>query len=76
MSMTPTQLVAYINAIRVGDLNGIRSKLGEARQACQDLDREDLVQTLIEAETALDQAEMKIYRKRMETVISRLGHLK
>ena len=76
MSMTTTQLVAYINAIRVGEMDGIRGKLDEARKACRDLDQEDLAQVLTEAEAALDQADMKVYRKRMETVIARLGHLK
>ncbi len=76
MSMTTTQLVAYINAIRVGEMDAIRGKLGEARQACLDLSQADLAEALTEAELALNQADMKTYRKRVETVVSRLGHLK
>ena len=76
MSITPAQLVAYINAIRVGEMDGIRSKLEEARRGCLELEQAELAATLSEAEAALDQADMKIYRKRMETVIARLGHLK
>ncbi len=76
MSMTTHQLVAYINAIRVGDLDGIRGKLGEARRACLDLFQEELADTLSETETALGQSDLKTYRKRIATVVARLGHLK
>ena len=76
MSMTAAQLVAHINAIRVGEMDVIRGKLGEARRACLNLSRDDLAQALTEAETALDQADMRTYRKRVETVVARLGHLK
>lgn len=76
MGMTAAQLVAYINAIQVGDLDAIRGKLDEARRACAELSQAELVDTLVEAEAALDEADLKTYRKRMQTVVARLGHLK
>lgn len=74
--MDSAKLIAYINAIRIGDLDGIRAKLDEARKACVELEQADLADKLTEASSALSQLDMKTYRKRLETVIARLGHLK
>lgn len=75
-TMTSARLIAYLNAIRIGDLDGIRDKLDRARQACIDLEQGELADKLTEASAALDRLDMKTYRKRLETVIARLGHLK
>jgi hypothetical protein len=74
--MNATQLVAYLNAIRVGEMDGIQLKLEEARKACHDIGQEGLADKLVEAEHALQQADVQTFRKRMETVIARLGHAK
>ena len=74
--MDSARLIAYLNAIRIGDLDGIRAKLDTARKACIDLEQADLADKLGEASSALSQMDMKTYRKRLETVIARLGHLK
>ena len=73
---TASQLVAYLNAINVGDMDKIRAKLGAARRACIEIEQEELADKLVQAEQALDQADMKTYRKRVQTVISRLGHIR
>ena len=70
------RLIAYLNAIDVGELEGIRGKLGQAREVCNELDLADLAELLAEAERALFGADLKTYRKRVATVVSRLGHLK
>ncbi len=74
--MSASELVAYLNAIKVGELDGIQARLGEARKACLELRQDGLATTLVEAESALQEADMKTYRKRMETVIARLGHVR
>jgi hypothetical protein len=74
--MGPSQILATLNALGVGDLDLIRVRLDEARQACLRLDLDDLAAKLAEAEGALQQADMKTYRRRVETVVSRLGHLR
>ena len=74
--MNSVRLIAYLNAIRIGDLDGIRAKLDEARKACMDLEQAELAEKLTEASSALSQLDMRTYRKRLETVIARLGHLK
>jgi hypothetical protein len=84
MSAAPTeravtdlqQLIAFLNAIQVGPLDEIRGKLGEARGRCIDLGQLELADKLAEAQAALDAVDLKTYRKRIETVVSRLGHLK
>jgi hypothetical protein len=72
----PSKLIAVLNALGVGELDAIRAKLDEARRACLELERADLAERLGEAASALQRADMKIYRKRVESVISQLGHLR
>ena len=74
--MDPSKIIACLNSISVGDLDVVRAKLGEAREACGELDQADLVEKLDEAERALGSADLKTYRKRIETVVARLGHLR
>ncbi len=76
MSMNPNQLVIHLNALHVGEIAGIRAKLDEAHQACLALEQEELAQKLAEARAALEVADMTTYRKRVETVIARLGHIR
>jgi phosphoenolpyruvate-protein kinase (PTS system EI component) len=75
-SADPSRIIALLNSLGVGEMAVIRAKLDQARQACLELDRADLAERLDEALTALGRAEMKIYRKRVESVVSRLGHLR
>ncbi|MDH3626101.1 MAG: hypothetical protein OEV00_04260 [Acidobacteriota bacterium] len=74
--MNSSQLIAYLNAIQVGDLDVIRTRILEAKQACVDLSQPDLAEKLAEALAALDGLDTKTYRRRIETVISRLGHIR
>lgn len=74
--MGPSQILATLNALGVGDLDLIRVRLDEAQQACLRLDLGELAAKLGEAKDALQQADMKTYRRRVETVVSRLGHLR
>ena len=70
------RLIANLNAIDVGGLDAIRSKLTQAREVCAGLGQAELAERLSEAERALIVADLKTYRKRIATVVSRLGHLK
>jgi len=73
--MDAKQLIAFLNAIKVGELDTIEGKLGEARSACEELGQPDLAASLSEAHDALEGLDMKLYRKRVQHVLSRLGHL-
>jgi hypothetical protein len=75
-SSDPSRIIASLNSLGVGEMAVIRAKLDEARHACLGLDRADLAERLDEAASALGRAEMKIYRKRVQSVISQLGHLR
>jgi hypothetical protein len=57
---TPSQLIALLHSLSFGDLDAIRAKLDEAAAACEELGGGDL----------------KTFRKRVETAVSRLGHLR
>ena len=72
----PTKIIATLNALNVGEMDLIRAKLDQARQACLELEQEELAARLGEASSALMKADVKTYRKRVESVISQLGHLK
>jgi hypothetical protein len=74
--MTPSGLIAFLNAIRVGEFDVIRVKLRQAVEACVALREPGLAELLKEAEGSLDRADLKTYRMRLETVIARLGHLR
>jgi hypothetical protein len=74
--MNTSQLIAALNSLDVGELDGVRTKLAKAKQACADLQQEELAKKLTEAEAALLKADLDTYRKRVETVIARLGHLR
>ena len=72
----PGQLIAFLNALSCGDLEAITAKLEEARVSCLDLGQSELAAKLAEASAALRAADLKTYRRNVETVVSRLGHLR
>jgi hypothetical protein len=74
--MDRSQLMAFLQSLTVGELAGIRTKLDQAREACIEIEQGDLAEKLHQAERALDDADMRTYRKRVETVIARLGHVR
>ena len=74
--MNTSQLIAYLNAINTGDIDSIEGKLDQARQACLQLEQSDLADKLHEAVTALRQADLRTYRRRIATVVARLGHVR
>ena len=74
--MDPGKLISHLNAISVGDLDSIQAKLDEAREACVAIEQPDLADKLLEASDALRRADMKTYRRRVETVVSKLGHIR
>ena len=73
--MNASQLVNFLNAIGIGDMDGIRAKLDEARGSCEAIGEADLAKKLTEAGEALGKADAKTFRKRIETVVAELGHI-
>jgi hypothetical protein len=74
--MTPSQLIAFLNSLCLGDVGSLGAKLEEAGAACSQLGQSELASHLGEARVALSGGDVKTYRKRIETVVSRLGHLR
>jgi hypothetical protein len=72
----PSQIIALLHSLNFGDLDAIRAKLDEATTACDALGRDELTGILAEARTALTSGDLKTFRKRIETTVSRLGHLR
>ena len=74
--MTEAQLIALLNSLNVGDLDAIRTRLAEAEQALGELGHAEVGTIVGEARNALAGGDLKTYRKRVATAISRLGHLR
>lgn len=73
---TPSQIIALLNSLSLGDLDAIRGRIDEARLACEGLGRGELATMLDDARRALVAGDLKTYRKRVETAVARLGHLR
>ncbi len=74
--MDESGLIAQLNSLSVGELDNLQGKLQEAEQGCRDLGHGDLADRLAQARQALLQCDTRTYRKQVETVVSRLGHLR
>ena len=74
--MNANQIIALLNAITIGELDKILTKLGEAENACRDLQQGELAARLAHAREALRKTDVKGFRKDVEAVVSKLGHLR
>jgi hypothetical protein len=75
-AVTAQQLIAYLNALTFGDLEALASKLEAARSACVALGHGEIAETIEAARAALEVGDVKTYRRKIETAVSRLGHVK
>ncbi len=69
-----SKIIASLNSLSLGKTEIIGAKLAEARQACLELDEKELAGRLGEAQGALLRGDVETYRKRVKSVVSRLGH--
>ena len=76
MAAEPSQIIATLNSAQRGEMGTIRGKLDQAREDCLAIEQQELAARLDEALSALGRADVKTYRKRVESVIARLGHLR
>ena len=74
--MSPSQLIALLNSLATGDLESLKSRLDEAAAACAALGQDELVATLGEARASLLVGDLRTFRRRVEKVVSKLGHLR
>ena len=73
---TPSSVIALLNALTHGDLEAIRGKLTEARGECERLGHDEVASIVAEAHGALAEGDLKTYRKKVETAVAKLGHLR
>jgi hypothetical protein len=73
---TPSQVIALLNALTQGDLDAIGAKLAEARGACLKLGHDEVASIVAEAHGALSGGDLKTYRRKVETAVAKLGHLR
>ena len=74
--MNAQQLIAFLNALTFGDLLGLASKLEQARSACAALGHGEIAEVVGEAAAALKCGDVRTYRRKLETAVARLGHVK
>jgi hypothetical protein len=68
------RVIVTLNSLQVGAVDRILIRLDEAQSALQDLAEEELVATLAEARVAIRSGDVPLFRKRVQHVVSRLGH--
>ncbi len=69
-------LIAHLNGLAVGDLDVLKARLTEGRDAARGLGHDEIAELLEEALECLAAGDLRTYRKRVATAISRLGHLR
>ena len=74
--MNASQLIASLNALGFGDVDVLKSRIADAAAACRGLGQDELATMLSEARDGLAVGDLRLYRKRVETVVSKLGHLR
>jgi hypothetical protein len=74
--MNAQQLIALLNSLTFGDLAALASKLDQARAECAALGHGAIAEVVDEARAALTAGDLKTYRRKLETAVARLGHVK
>ncbi len=76
MSETIRHAISTLNSLAMGDLERIRHRLREVGATLVTCGEAELTRMLSEAEAALGRGDVPLFRKRVQHVVSRLGHLR
>ena len=76
MSELIKHAISTLNSLAMGDLERIRQRLQEVGASLTADGEEALAGLLSEAEEALSRGDAPLFRKRVQHVVSRLGHLR
>lgn len=68
--------IVTLNSLQMGDVERILLRLEQVSEVLRELSQEALVQSIEEAREAIRQADLPLFRKRVQHVVSRLGHLR
>ncbi len=74
--MDESGLIAMLNSLSMGELDILTARLTEAEEACVSLGHQELADRLSDGRVALLACDTRGFRKQVETVISKLGHLR
>ena len=76
MSETIRHAISTLNSLATGELERIRLRLQEVGANLAASGEAELAGMLSEAEDALGRGDAPLFRKRVQHVVSRLGHLR
>lgn len=77
MSDSPIRrIIAELNSLTIGDLDLLRQRLESAARELEGLGQEELARKVVEARACLDRGEVAEYRRGVQNVVSKLGHVK
>jgi hypothetical protein len=68
--------IVTLNSLKLGDVDRILLRLEQVTEVLRELSQEELVQSIQEAREAIRRADLPLFRKRVQHVVSRLGHLR
>ncbi|MFQ5719091.1 MAG: hypothetical protein ACE5IK_06045 [Acidobacteriota bacterium] len=76
MSDTIDQAISTLNSLAIGQVDVLLRRLQEARALIKDDGAPELLEALDEAREAISAGDLPLFRKRVQHVVSRLGHLR
>lgn len=77
MSESPIRrIIAELNSLTIGDIDLLKERLDRSAKAIQELGQEELARKLVEARGCLDRGDVAGYKKGVQNVVSKLGHVK
>jgi hypothetical protein len=68
------RVISTLNSLQIGDLDRIAVRLDEASRLLGEIEQPDLVEKVDEAREAIRRGDVPLFRKRLQLVVSRLGH--
>ncbi len=74
--MTTKALIEVLNNLTTGELGRLAVRVREVREEARKMDLAEVVAILDEALAALGTCELKLFRKKVQHAVSRLGHIK
>jgi len=72
----PRDLIVALNSLGVGDIEVLRTRLGKVRETLAGMGQQELCDRLDDAVRRLEAGETAEYRRLVNQVVSRLGHLR
>lgn len=70
------RIIAELNSLTIGDLDLLKEKLDRASRELLALGQEELSRKVTEARECLQKGDVPAYRKGVQNVVSKLGHVK